>query len=88
MHRHVFHHPTDYRESDRIWHQFADYVALLVITLEQTIKIYIEAARAFGLNVSLQKTKFLVVEREVQDEELHVAPNHVEGGTIKSVDER
>ena len=67
--------------------QFADDAALLSTTrigAEQAIKSFIEVAGAFGLTVSLSKTKLMVAGHDVQEEEK--APIHLEGGEIEHVD--
>ena len=54
--------------------QFADDAALLSTTrigAEQAIKSFIEVAGAFGLTVSLSKTKLIVAGHDVQEKKKH-----------------
>ena len=67
--------------------QFADDAALLSTTRvgpEQAIKSFIEVAGAFGLTVSLSKTKLMVAGHDVQEEEK--TPIHLEDSEIEYVD--
>ena len=68
--------------------QFADDAAQLATTrtgVEQALALYIEVATAFGLTVSLPKTKLLVTGYDVQEEDR--APIHLEHGSIDCVEE-
>ena len=68
--------------------QFADDAALLATTragAEQALASYVAVAAAFGLRVSLPKTKLLVVGHDVQEEDK--APIHLEHGSIDCVEE-
>ena len=67
--------------------QFADDAALLATTrsgAEQAILIYINVAKAFGLTVSLPKTKLMVTGFGVEEED--VAPITVRSEVIECVD--
>ena len=67
--------------------QFADDAALLATTrsgAEQAILIYINVAKAFGLTVSLPKTKLMVTGFGVEEED--VAPITVHSEVIECVD--
>ena len=66
--------------------QFADDAAAVVKTregLEQTAHILIRTAGKWGLKVSVEKTKFLVVGEHTEEE---IAPIVVDGGEILAVD--
>ena len=68
--------------------EFADDVALLATTraaAEEAIRTYASVASDFGMTVSIQKTKFMVVGRGIGDEDLQ--PIAIEGGEIENVKE-
>ena len=68
--------------------EFADDVALLATTraaAERAIKTYTSVASSFGMTVSIQKTKFMVVGSGIEDEDLQ--PIVIEGGEIENVKE-
>ncbi len=68
--------------------QFADDAALLARTqtgAEKAMMEYEEAAQVFGLHISLEKTKLMVVGRAAQDEDR--TPIRVGDGEIEWVDE-
>ena len=66
--------------------QFADDAALIATTragMERAIAEFISVAFAFGLTVSLIKTKFMVMGVDVQDED--IAPVVFSGSSIQHV---
>ena len=68
--------------------QFADDIALLATTrggAEVATREYQSTAKDFGLNVSIVKTKFMVVGCDVAEADLE--PISVEGGDIEHVSE-
>ena len=68
--------------------QFADDVALLTVTrevAERAISLYHSVAKAFGLTVSIAKTKFMVSGSKITQEDK--LPINIQGGTIEHVDE-
>lgn len=68
--------------------EFADDVALLATTraaAEEAIRTYASVASNFGMTVSIQKTKFMVVGSGIGDEDLK--PIAIEGGEIENVKE-
>ena len=68
--------------------EFADDVVLMASTreaAEAATRAYIEVTKAFGLTVSLQKTKFMVVGRGVLEEEK--LPLALDDGCVEWVSE-
>ena len=68
--------------------QFADDVALLTVTreaAERAIGLYQSVAKSFGLTVSINKTKFMVIGSNITHEDK--LPIKVEDGTIEHVSE-
>ena len=68
--------------------QFADDAALLATNrpgIEKAAQSYVEVALAFGLTVSIPKTKFLVTGHAVQESDK--APIDLSQGSIENVDE-
>ena len=68
--------------------QFADDVALLTVTreaAERAVGLYQSVAKSFGMTVSINKTKFMVIGSNITHEDK--LPIKVEDGTIEHVSE-
>ena len=68
--------------------EFADDVVLMASTrqgAEAVIRTYVDVTRAFGLTVTLQKTKFMVIGHGVMEEEK--LPLALDDGCIEWVSE-
>ena len=87
--RELFRRSTSNAEQYRINEcQFADDAALLANTrsgVEKAAQSYVDVASAFGLTVSITKTKFLVSGHDVQGSDK--TPINLPEGSIENVDE-